>query len=346
MILFLLILFNFSYSQIDFESPLKLAKIQDDNLDEISGIDQSSQHDIIWCHNDSGGENIIFGLNSEGKTICKLNLVGINNRDWEDISYGKIDDKYYIFVGEIGDNNAVYPTKFIYYFEEPSVLETEININDVKKIEFRFPDKNYDCEALMFDPISRDLILITKRQTKEKVYRITYPYNTEEVITAEFMTETTIGVSNNMFSWVTAADISDDGKYILIKNYTNVYFWERGDNLYETISKTGFDVSVYSQAQEPQGEAICFDSEANGFYTVSEEIFGIEAYLHYFKMIDYSNIKKKVKNNFNFDNPDLSFFDLLGNQIKINELENYFNKPIICIDNSSQKIIKIIRHSN
>ena len=92
MIIFLLILFKFSFSQIDFEIPIRLSKIQDDSLDEISGIEQSLQHDILWCHNDSGGENIIFGLNNEGYTICILNLSGYNNRDWEDLSNGNIND--------------------------------------------------------------------------------------------------------------------------------------------------------------------------------------------------------------------------------------------------------------
>lgn len=347
MIFWLLFLLNFMFSQFDFESPIKQAKINDNNLDEISGIDFSVKHNIMWCHLDSGGDNKIFGLNEKGETVCVLNLVGVSNRDWEDISYGRINEKYYIFVGELGDNDSQYPSKFIYYFEEPDELKEEIDIEEINKIEFEFPEKNHDCEAIMFDPVSRDLILISKRETNEKVYRIIYPYNNEELIVAEYMTELKIGNSESMLSWVTGSDISDDGRFILIKNYTNVYFWERGENLYQSISKNGFDVLNYIQAQEPQGEAICWNSETSGFYTVSEEIFGIEAYLHYFKMIDYSSIEEKKRgDSIDVNDLDLIFYDLMGNEIQRKDLENYFNKMMFCKEKSSGKIIKLKRHSN
>lgn len=341
----IILLINILFSQIDFDSPISFGQLKDSQLNEISGIEHSIKHNIIWCHNDSGGEPIIYGINVEGETVCKLILKDILNRDWEDVTYGEINGKYYIFIGDIGDNEKIYNTKYIYYFEEPDEIRNEIMIENINKITFTYPNQNYDSECLMFDPISKDLIIVSKRETKEKVFSISYPYNLENQIEVKLEVELPIGQEDNLFSWVTAGDISDDGKYILIKNYTNVYFWDRGEDLYSTIGKNGEDIKVYQQAGEPQGEAICWDNEKEGFYSISEERFGIKPELRYFrKLKNTNNIKKKSINEFDLNDRNLLFFDIIGNRFNYNDLnENNINLFLI-YDAKTNQTYKILRH--
>src|SRR5690606_29355526 len=69
---------------------------------------------------------------------------------------------------------------------------------------------------------------------------------------------------------VCAADISPDGSEILIKNYTQIYYWRRtGDEtIEETLKKDPVNLPYTT---EPQGEAITFDRDGKGYYTLSEE---------------------------------------------------------------------------
>lgn len=344
--LVLLLFFNIVFSQVEFEDPVDKGKITDTSLKEISGIDYSKQHNIIWCHNDSGGNAIVYGIDSTGKIICELILEGITNRDWEDISYGEIDGKYYIFIGDIGDNDRVYTSKYIYYFEEPSELSDEIIIKDVNKIEFNYPSGNFDSECLMFDHISKDLIIISKRETNEKVFAISYPYNIDKLITVEYKTEVLIGIEDNLLSWVTGGDISDDGNFILIKNYTDVYYWERGKNLYESINKVGQDIPNYKLASEPQGESICWGNENNGFYSTSEEIFGIIPTLSFFSKKNEINNITKESNNLVFDNKNFYYYDLNGKSYTFNEFKNSENEIFIVLEKLNMRTFKLIRHKN
>ena len=50
---------------------------------------------ILWTHNDAGGENRIFAIDSNGISRGTYYLNGIENRDWEDIAVGPgpIEDK-------------------------------------------------------------------------------------------------------------------------------------------------------------------------------------------------------------------------------------------------------------
>ena len=344
MYIYLLIL-NIVFGQVEFENPISKGKLTHSKLKEISGLERSSLHDIIWSHNDSGGKGIIYGLNDSGKIICNLILKDINNRDWEDISYGFIEGKNYIFVGDIGDNDKTYQTKYIYYFEEPLNLKDTIIINDVNRIEFKYPTSNYDSECLMFDPISKDLIVISKRETNEKVFSISYPYNNNDIVIAEYKTELKIGSSDNLLSWVTAGDISEDGKHILIKNYTNVYYWERGTDLYNTLNGSGQDIVNYKLASEPQGESICWEDNISGFYTVSEEVFGITPEIKYFKKKEIINgVDKKSLNDIKFDDVNFRFYDLIGNIYSYNEYLNSQNNMFIVLDLKNFKSIKLLRH--
>ena len=78
------------------------------------------------------------------------------------------------------------------------------------------------------------------------------------------------------FHLVTAADITPDGKYILIKNHNNIeaiyswtLYWERTGNesISETLKRQPQVIDCYQY--EWQGEAICW-LDNNTFYTTSD----------------------------------------------------------------------------
>src|SRR3954466_918919 len=103
-----------------FSLPQDLALI-DKRLPEVSGLASSiANPGYMWAVNDSGNSSEVFLIDTTAQVrmTCKL---PVDNRDWEEVAVGPGPDpgKTYVYVGEIGDNNAIHDTKIIYRFEEP-----------------------------------------------------------------------------------------------------------------------------------------------------------------------------------------------------------------------------------
>lgn len=256
--------------------------IDNNVLDEASGIAASHTNaNILWTHNDSGDKPRLFAMTYDAHVVGEYAIEGATNRDWEDICIGTgpKDGIQYIYVGEIGDNDAVYDTKSIYRIPEPTVSDeqnfTQQNISGAEKITFVYPDGKRDAETLMLDPITKDLYIVSKREDSVRVYRLPYPQSTTSVITAEYVVSLPL-------TYIVAGDISPDGREILLKNYTNVYYFTRG---YKQPLKSALtqQPAIIPYEQEPQGEAICFDAKGDGFFTTSETTpLKIPAHVYYY----------------------------------------------------------------
>ena len=293
LIIFLISTFLELFANPQFGNQVDLGLIENDEIDEASGIVASRKNNnVFWLHNDSGNENVIYAINSSGNNLGIYTISGITNRDWEDITIGPgpDPDEDYIYLGDIGDNNLQYEEKYIYRFIEPDVSEFQDPVFDVisnvETITFQYPENIlYDAETLMSDPVTGDLYVVTKRYggNVDYVFRAAYPQSTETTITLEEVAQLTI--PDFLGYGATGGDISSSGLEILIKTYSDVYYWSRklDDNLWEAFDDEPL-MEPYSQ--EPQGEAICWKADAMGYYTVSEEYMEVPAHLYLYPRID------------------------------------------------------------
>lgn len=246
------------------ESPL-VSRLNTDLLDEASGIEDSYQFPgHLWVHEDNGSRsNFIYLLSHQGIYLERFELP-VPIRDWEDIAIGPGPEagKNYIYLGEIGDNLEQYPEYTIYRFEEPSSLQQPVRTVDT--ISFTYDDgKSYDAETLLLNPTTKDLYIITKRQFNVRVYKLAYPQSTTTTNTATFL-------FTMPYPFLTGGDISKDGREILLKNYDAVYYWKvKTDETIEQALQRPRDIAPF-YLREKQGEAICFDKEQNGFFSLSE----------------------------------------------------------------------------
>lgn len=254
------------------------AIVEDMRIDEASGIAASFKTEgILYTHNDSGGKPVVYTLNSRGLMPTQLVLDGVKNRDWEDIAVSRDpkDARSYIFVGEIGDNNARYSSVFVYRFEEPALLDTLISIRKIDRIEIQYEDGPRDAEALFVDPKKGDIYIISKREEKVGLYQVVYPQSYTEINIAK-------KVATLPLSMVTAADICPKGKYILVKTYTGVMRYTRSGKT--SIAKAmGKKPKPMPYKIEPQGEAIGWDYNGKGYFTLSERAPGQPLILYYYK---------------------------------------------------------------
>jgi hypothetical protein len=259
-----------------------LAQIKDFRLDEISGIAASVDNPgHYWVHNDSGDDANIYLINTSGNTVATVNIAGITSRDWEDITVGPGPDEgeSYIYIADIGDQNKKYPLKYIYRLAEPlidtTVLKQSIRLQKsvASTFTYQYADGNRDAEILMIDPVTKNLFVVTKRETNVQIYTLPFPQVDGDTL---LLTKSSVTLP---FRMTNGGDISADGTEILIKNLTTVYYWKREENepITETLARTAIQLPYI---EEPQGEAICWRRDGNGYLTVSE---GEKALLYYYK---------------------------------------------------------------
>ena len=317
---------NILNAQPEFSNRVDLGEIEQPELVEASGIVESMANDhVLWSHNDTYNFNRIFAFNEQGTHLGIFWLDGIENRDWEDIALGpgpevNVD---YLYIGEIGDNNSVYDYKYIYRVPEPVVLfnqtPVEETIYEFDTIIYQYPDSNRDAETLMLDPLTKDIYIVSKREFEDiRVYRAPYPQPVNEVIILEH-------VATLELSQIVAGDISVSGCEILLKNYRDIYYWERdpGENLWEAFSN---DPVILPYIQEVQGEAICWAADSMGYYTLSEEGMEIPAHLFYYPRLDPSPvvINEIMLNPLSVEDELGEWIEIYNNSEEIIDLHNWY----------------------
>jgi len=244
--------------------------IQSPEITEASGMVASRRHpDVLWVHNDSGSEPILYALNPQGKCLGRFHVTQAQARDWEDIAIGPGPDpaQDFLYIGDIGDNRAQRDSITVYRVPEPRVAQSVPLIlgrtAPVQAIQLAFPDKARDAETLLVDPLSGDIYIISKREFFSRVYRAAHPQSVTDVTTMKLV---------GLLPWgfAVAGDISSDGQWIIVRGMFNATLFQRPAQQPLARAFRGKMVAL-PLAQERQGEAICFDAQAQGYYTTSEQ---------------------------------------------------------------------------
>ncbi len=248
---------------------IPVIKIISSAINETSGIaDSKLNPGYLWVQEDNDNPIQLYLLNHNGNVAKKIHIKNVVNRDWEEVSLVGNE----IYIGEIGDNNLVYPTYSFYKFSEP--LFSVDTVYNADNIQFVYPDGSHDAEAFLVDPATKDIYIITKRDQPSKMYKLGFPYKTSAINTVSF-------VGDLNYNGVVGAAVSPDGKEIIVKTYTNLYYYSRrgNDDISETLKK---EHSKIAYIIEPQGEAVSFAIDNSGFFTLSEKAFSNSVLLYFY----------------------------------------------------------------
>ncbi|MCU7551109.1 SdiA-regulated domain-containing protein [Chitinophagaceae bacterium LB-8] len=237
---------------------------------EVSGIADSKKNPgYLWAQEDSDNPPNLILISHEGNVVKTIPIKDAINYDWEDMTLA--GDQ--IYIADIGDNKLERNEYTIYQFTEPS---SSVNlIESFKTIRFKYPDGTHDAEALLVDPVKKDIYLITKRDNPSEIYKLSYPQSFTELNTAT-------KVGSLSYSGVVSASLSADAKNIIIKTYIGLHLYRRNES--EDITKilagpfTNLDYHI-----EPQGEAVAFAADNSGFYTLSEKGFSKDVNLYFYR---------------------------------------------------------------
>lgn len=259
--------------------PVVTGKLQDKEMDEISGIAASAINDgTFYVHNDSGDTSRFFAIDETGKlqaTYYFHGLEGVQSgvRDCEDITVGPgpIKNKSYVYLGDIGDNGAVRNHITVYRFAEPNGIKSGVSTLTSTAVHFKYPDGPRDAETLMIDPLEKLLYIVSKRQDSVSVYTTPLTYKTGDTVTLTKRCQLFFKGLKPL-KWITSGSISADGTQILLKNYSNIYYWKREPGIPAWKAMIQKPEELTYEA-EKQGEAIGFMPNGKGFYTTSEGIY-------------------------------------------------------------------------
>ena len=266
----------------DYAAPVVLARLEDRDVTESSGLAASRQAPgIFWTHNDSDGGPYIYAFDRRGKRRGVWRVSAARARDWEDIATGPGPEpgRQYLYVGDIGDNEGGRTEIVVYRFAEPAVAPADSattkaspgQLESAEVFRLKYPDGAHDAETLMVHPRTGDLYVVTKQGFGAAgVYKLKAPLPAAKVDTLAFVGNVSApGPFGGVF---TGGDISPDGARVVLCDYASGY------ELRLPSGRAGPDFdAVWKQPLAPldlgprrQGEAVCYSHDGAAVLATTE----------------------------------------------------------------------------
>jgi hypothetical protein len=244
------------------------------SLAETSGLELTPQAKL-WSHNDSGDSPFLYEISDFGALRRSLRIDSASNVDWEDIAR---DDQGNLFIGDFGNNSNNRSDLTIYRIPNPDTFSGDSV--EARQITFRYPDQrglppiaaeqNFDAEAFFW--FRDSLFIFTKNRTNPfngytKMYRLPdQPGDYTATLVDSFFT----GMGLRESYWITAADISPDGRRMILLGYDKLWLFHcyEGSHFF----RGGFrEMSLGGLSQK---EAVVFAGEKQFFVTDEEFLIG------------------------------------------------------------------------
>lgn len=230
---------------------LEIVANMSSNLTEVSATETIPNSNLIWVIEDAGNKNHLYGLNTNGAIVKDITISNSENVDWEDLTSDSFGNLY---IGDFGNNKGKRDTFTIYKIVDPESKSTH---SDAKIITFKLPNsiKSQDFESFFL--FNNYFYLFSKNQKKSILIKV--PNQTGNH-TAELVTEFNLEGKNTK---VTSADISDDGKTVVLLNHDKL--WKLTH--FETDNFFSGTREVMLFEHNSQKEGICFKDNTSVYIT-------------------------------------------------------------------------------
>jgi hypothetical protein len=251
---------------------------------EASGLAASEANaGVVWTHNDSGGAPEVFAIGvDDGADRGRFTLGGASAIDWEDMARGPGPDggPDVLYLADIGDNMSVRSSVAVYRAPEPTIdpAAPTGTIAGVDALTLTYPDGAHDAEALLADPVTGDLFVVTKAWDGAPAGAYRIPADVGAGAPAVMARDGDVAVAAGQL--VTGGDVAADGSIVALRTYTDVLLWDRADGQSVAEALAGTPCSAPAPA-EIQGEAVALDPDGRGYVTLGE---GLRAPLHRFRL--------------------------------------------------------------
>lgn len=263
------------------------AALANPELDELSGLTRSlATDDWLWGHNDSGDSARLFRVGLDGSDGGIVEVAGAHAIDWEDIASFRWQGEPALLIGDIGDNAAQRPAITLYAVSDPGAKGERASL--LWQLNLRYPDGARDAEGLAVDPLSGDILVLSKRERPPRIYRVAMPVKRPEpgvVLTLEspgpvlhLPQPTAVDLADDpkyglLRDWPTALDIAPDGSSAVVTTYKDAYRYARrpGEPWSATFARQPERIDL---PQWKQTEAGGYTADGHRFCAGSEQRAG------------------------------------------------------------------------
>lgn len=253
-------------------------------LENSVAVMSRSQPGVFYSMNDSDNEPLVFALDTTGNDRGVWRVTNGSNIDWESASLGPCGapakSSACLYIGDTGDNDAVYPTRAIYRVAEPTAASASGFNGELtaEKLTYTYPDGPRDVEAMYVAP-NGDMFLISKRPMRAKsgrlrpalVYRLSASdwASTSQVV-AERVDSLPVIPGSAPLRVVTDAALSPDGRHLAVRTYEQVYLFATDSatgRVDHSVAPTTCNILILGEAQ---GEGISWIDNRGRFVFTSE----------------------------------------------------------------------------
>lgn len=264
-----------------------IGKIPAKFVDESSGLEVSTQFGKRLYHiNDSGSGPEFFMTDASGASVKKIGVQGARFFDTEDLTYGGCGNtsELCLYIADIGDNAEI--RRSIRFHAIKELENFPSSVRPLKTVEVKYPDRAHNAEAVAIHPTG-DIFLVTKEKGPSKnqvatvhIFRLrSHQFWSTGRGTRQFEKIGTWDLDKIHPNFkerdgrVTAMDISEDGKKILLLTYRSIL--EIDMDLSGSIKPTdrwvkGQDYQEVGHRRMRQQEAIAFDFSGKGLLYTTE----------------------------------------------------------------------------
>ncbi|QCB50946.1 hypothetical protein E5720_01450 [Rhodococcus sp. PAMC28707] len=248
----------------------------DPGLEELSGL--TSIDGVLYAIGDSGTDHRLAVLDEQCAVVRWLD-VPVDPYDVEDLaSHGGR-----LWLSDTGDNRGRRDTIAITGMD-PSTGAGELH-------RLTYPDGPHDAETLLIEPSGRPVVVTKELSGVSGIYvpvgdttvdQLPSPGPTPLQKVGELAFERTATPGGPAFVagsiLATGGAISADGTVVAVRTYNDLYLFGVHDG--DIVEALDSDPVVVAAPQQPQGEAIAFDSEGNlliASEAVASRVVGSEA---------------------------------------------------------------------
>ena len=258
-------------------------------INEASGLAASHRDPkLLWTHNDSGGQPVLYALDPNGARRGELRIKGVVNKDWEDIASFELDGHAWLLIADTGDNASNRTDCAFYVVAEPDPAQlspTEETVATVAwKMPVRYLDGPRDCEAVAVDARAGLVYLLAKRTSPHGLYTLPLRPPADGVLPAAMpvaqLPETTFpqaSVTQRMLpiptgqyrAQPTAMDFAADGSAAVILTYGDVLVFnhQANESWATALSRAPVVLPPHGLVQ---AEAVAFGADGRTIYVTSE----------------------------------------------------------------------------
>jgi len=248
-------------------APAEEVVVDDAPVDESSGLAAARQRQgVYFTHGDAGGDPVLYAVDLDGHYLGSHLVRGTSLVDWEDVAAGPCPDdgEPCLYVGDIGDNDALRDTISVYVVREPEEGE---DADLVETWEGRYPDGPRDAETLLVHPCTGARYVVTKGEDATgTVYRLADEGKLERIAELALDDDTPI----------TGGSWNETGDRVVLRTRERIFAWDTSTD--DAEAHWSEAPAVVAEVDEKRGEGVAFAPD--GSLVTSDE--GQPLRLHHF----------------------------------------------------------------